>query len=175
MTTFSRAEVTDALEQLADELTARNISAHIRIVGGAAVVLAHDQDRPATRDVDALDVRPKEQVLEAAAAIAARNSWSYDWLNTGVQMFAPDPDHPEPAWETYLRRGDVLIEVATARFLLAMKLHAARGRRDTEDIEVLVARCELTSMDEVRDLFERHYSAELLSDRSIATLERIFD
>lgn len=112
---------------------------------------------------------------ELVERVADRNNWPADWLNAKVQMYAPDPDHPEPAWEVFLDRGGVVVEVATAEFLLAMKLHAARGRRDTDDIEVLVERCGITSTGDAIELYEAHYKAEVLPDRALAKLRAIFD
>jgi hypothetical protein len=172
--TFSRDDLVDALDQLVDELVAANVNARIRVVGGAALVLVHDVDRGSTRDVDSLGAHPREEVMAAAARVAARNNWPSTWINTNALMYAPDPDHPEPAWETYLDRDGVVIEVATAELLLAMKLHAARGRRDTDDIEVLLDRCGLTSTAEAVELFESYYRAEVLSDRAEAKLRAIF-
>lgn len=174
MTTFSRDELVDALDQLVDELAAAGVRARIRVVGGAALVLVHDPNRGTTRDVDSLGADPREEVMAAAARVASRNDWPPSWINTEALMYAPDPDHPEPAWELYLERGGVVIEVATPEFLLAMKLHAARGRRDTDDIEVLLERCGVASMAEAVELFEAHYRAEVLSDRAEAKLRAVF-
>jgi hypothetical protein len=52
--TFNREQLVSALNDLVDELAAAHVSARIRIVGGAAIVLAHDPERGSTRDVDAL-------------------------------------------------------------------------------------------------------------------------
>jgi hypothetical protein len=172
--TFSRDDLVDALDQLVDELVAASVSARIRVVGGAALVLVHDENRGSTRDVDSLGVDPAEAVMAAAARVAARNDWPQTWINTDALMYAPDPDHPEPAWEVFLNRDGVVIEVATAEFLLAMKLHAARGRRDTDDFDVLVERCGIAGVNEAVELFDAHYRAEVLSVRALAKLRAIF-
>lgn len=174
MATFSRDDLVEALDQLVDELVAANVRARIRVVGGAALVLVHDANRGSTRDVDSLGVNPREDVMAAAARVAARNDWPPSWINTDALMYAPDPDHPEPAWEMFLDRDGVVIEVATSEFLLAMKLHAARGRRDTDDIEVLLERCGIESAAEAIELFEAHYRAEVLSERAVAKLRAVF-
>ena len=88
-------------------------------------------------------------------------------------MYSPDPDHPEPAWEVMIERNGVVVELGMASFLLAMKLHAARGLRDTDDIEVLVARCGLGSVEEAVELYEAHYRADPLPDRALAKLRQL--
>ena len=164
-----------ALNGLVDELAAARVAARIRIVGGAAIVLAYDPGRGATRDVDALLVDPRDQVLAAVRRIALREHWPMDWLNTDAQMYSPDPDHPEPAWNVLIERDDVIVEVGTAELVLAMKLHAARGLRDTADIEVLVARCGVTSFDQAVDLYEAHYRADPLPERARAKLRQLLE
>jgi hypothetical protein len=107
-----------------------------------------------------------DQVLAAVGRIAERAGWPMDWLNTDAQMYGPDPDYPEPGWEVLIERDGVIVEVGTAALLLAMKLHAARGLRDTADIEVLVSRCGLTSVNEAIELYEAHYRADPLANDS---------
>jgi hypothetical protein len=171
--TFSREQLVSALNGLVDELVAGQVAARIRIVGGAAIVLAHDPERGATRDVDALLADPRDQVLAAVGRVAEREGWPPDWLNTDAQMYSPDPDHPEPAWEVMIERSGVVVELGTASFLLAMKLHAARGLRDTDDIEVLIARCGLGSVEEAVELYEAHYRADPLPQRALAKLRQL--
>jgi hypothetical protein len=173
--TFDREQLLLALNGLVDELAAARVAARIRIVGGAAIVLAYDPGRGATRDVDALVADPRDQVLAAVRRIALREHWPMDWLNTDAQMYSPDPDHPEPAWNVLIERDGVIVEVGTAELVLAMKLHAARGLRDTADIEVLVARCGLTSVDEAVDLYEAHYRADPLPERARAKLRQLLE
>lgn len=174
MATFNRQQLVSALNELVDELVAAHVSARIRIVGGAAIVLAHDPERGATRDVDALLADPRDQVLAAVRRVAEREGWPSDWLNTDAQMYSPDPDHPEPGWEVMIERNGVVVEVGTARFVLAMKLHAARGRRDTDDIEVLIARCGLRSVEDAIELYEAHYRVDPLPERALAKLRQLF-
>jgi hypothetical protein len=174
MATFTREQLLAALNDLVSELAAAQVAARIRIAGGAAMVLVHDPDRGATRDIDALLVDPRDEVLQAVERLAQREHWPSDWLNTNAQMYSPDPDHPEPAWEVFIERSGVVIEVATAPFLLAMKLHAARGLRDTDDIESLVARSGVRSVNQAVELYEAHYRADPLPERALLKLRQLF-
>ncbi len=175
MATFTREELVAAIDELVHDLRAEGVAVRVQIVGGAAVALAYDDDRMSTRDVDVLGAQPEDVVQRCAQRLAERHGWSSDWLNTKVRMFQPDPDHPEPAWKIFREVDSVIVEVGTPELLLAMKLHAARGRRDLEDIEVLVAHCGLSTVAEAEALFEAHYSAEVLKDRARAQLERLLD
>ena len=50
-------------------------------------------------------------------------------------------------WVEILWEGDISVYVGSLRMLLAMKLYANRGRRDTEDIEFLLGACDVTSLE----------------------------
>lgn len=175
MAVFSHDELVVLLEELLDELASAGVEEiDLRVVGGAAIALAHDSEREATQDIDCSGSTDRRAVEAAAAAVAARRSLPADWLNFKVQMFAPDPDHPEPGFEPILARGARRILVGVPSLLLAMKLHAARGRRDAADIETLLDACEVTSIDEAIELYESYYRAEVLKPRAMALLRRRF-
>ena len=54
MATFDREQLLLALNGLVDELIAGQVAARIKVVGGAAIVLAHDPGRGATLATDVL-------------------------------------------------------------------------------------------------------------------------
>ncbi|MFY9782955.1 MAG: hypothetical protein WAK12_05425 [Acidimicrobiales bacterium] len=51
-------------------------------------------------------------------------------------------------WEIWFSRSDVSVRVAQPRLLLAMKLLAGRGQRDTMDIDLLLGEFEIESFDD---------------------------
>ncbi len=171
MATFERADLEDALTQLVDLLSERGVAAKIRLVGGAALSLAYF-DRAATADVDAV-LHPAELVKEAAAEIAARNGWPVDWLNDRALAYMSNYD-TEGDWRVLMSRGGVTVWVASAEMLLAMKLWAARGRRDHDDLDDLLSHRGVTSKDEAVAVFERYYPEEALNARAMRYLEARF-
>jgi len=56
--------------------------------------------------------------------------------------------------------------------MLAMKLRAARGRRDETDIEALLDRCGIRSLAAAEELFERYYPDVELKELAVAVIER---
>lgn len=66
-------------------------------------------------------------------------------------------------------------DLAPADLLLAMKLNAARGRRDARDIEVLLGICEIGSLGEAEAVFERYYPGDCLKERAVAAVRRYVD
>lgn len=151
--TFDRSAIVAALVELADELVRSGTQIQVRVVGGAAISVAFDRETTTT-DVDAL-YGANPGVEDAARTIAYRNGWPENWLNDNVKQFASHFDTAED-WINLDVRDSVAIRVAGARLLLAMKLFAARGRRDSHDIDRLLDACAISTTDEAIAVFERY-------------------
>ncbi len=151
-TGFGRAEILRALEALGAELTDRGVRGEIFIVGGAAMALAYSTRR-VTRDIDAV-FEPKSAIYDAAATVAERLALPEDWLNDAVKAFMPGRDEHARALPEI---AGVEITTASAEYLLAMKLMAMRFGEDDEDIEVLLAECEIDSPEQALALLQRLY------------------
>jgi hypothetical protein len=85
--------------------------------------VAYDATR-ATRDLDAVFV-PAGIVRQAATAVAQRRGLAEDWLNDAVKGFLPGPDHDA---QRFYSSDSLIVDVASPRHLLAMKLFAAAPR-----------------------------------------------
>jgi hypothetical protein len=171
LVTFDRDDILGALDELVGVLVAAQARAHIRIVGGAAIAVRFTRDATTT-DVDAL-YGPAPEVEAAAREVARRRGWPDDWLNDKVKLFASHFDGPED-WVSFDVRHGVEVRVADAPLLLAMKLRAARGRRDAADIDLLLDACSITTAEAAVAVFERYYPEELLPPRAQAQLAARF-
>lgn len=74
-------------------------------------------------------------------------------------------------WIEIYRCGQVVVSIGSTPMLLAMKLLANRGIRDSDDIEFLLSACEITSVQDAQDIYERYHAQEMLSDSAIARIE----
>jgi hypothetical protein len=166
---LTRVEIEDALTALAQRLAAEGARLRIHIVGSAALVLA-GFDRPYTHDVDAA-FSSNARVFAVAKEIAEERGWAADWLNDKVKQFLPD--HGSPQWETAIRRGGVVVLIAPRDLMLAMKLHAGRGRRDGDDVTALVNALAIGTVAQARALFESYYPNEELKPTSARWLTRL--
>jgi hypothetical protein len=162
---LSREQIYAVLSDLAQELDRRGVRAEVFLVGGAAMTLAYDTRRT-TRDVDAV-FEPKKTVYEAARGIADRHDLPEDWLNDAVKGFlhGSDPD-ATPVLDT----PGLRVDVASPRYLLAMKLLAARDE-DVDDILILYRHCGFRSVDEGLDLVEAAYPGRSIPVRVRYLLE----
>lgn len=161
------AEVEELLRELAQRLSASGEAAGIRVIGGAAIALM-SKSRQATQDIDAVLINDTAIRL-IAAAMASERGLAPDWINDLANGFVPPVGMDD--WVEVFRDGDVVVHVGSATMLLAMKLAANRGRRDTPDIEFLLQRCEVTSLAEVQAIYERYHAQDVISDAAVARVQ----
>ena len=165
--TFSSADVQSLLRELARRLSQQGVSGGIRVVGGAAIALMNP-DRCATYDIDAL-LTPSDPILLVARELGNERGLPVDWLNDAVKGYVPPVGMED--WTEIFREGDLSVSVGSAAMLLAMKLRANRGRRDTEDIEYLLSVCGVTSLEEAQDIYERYHAQDVISDSAAARIK----
>ena len=133
---MERTEIERLLIELADELDGAGVRGELLLVGGAAMALAY-ATRRSTADLDAV-FEPKLVIYEAAARIGARHGLDDGWLSDAVKGFLPGPD---PNATVFFDRPGLVVRIASARYLLGMKLLASRVERDEDDIRVLLRLC----------------------------------
>ncbi|WP_448808800.1 DUF6036 family nucleotidyltransferase [Agromyces bauzanensis] len=172
MTRFDRDGLESGLRQLVGKLRSTGARSGLRIVGGAALALRYFE-RESTVDIDAHPIGDAERVLAAGRAIAEENGWPDDWLNNKAAGFIPEYGPRVTEWETLYDDGDVVIQVASAEAMLAMKLRANRPGRDDADIAKLMVLCGISSVADAEDLYESLYSAEVLPERAVRMVTRI--
>jgi hypothetical protein len=148
---LGREQILAVLRDLADELDRRGVRAEVFLVGGAAMTLAYDTRRT-TRDIDAV-FEPKSTVYEAARRVADSHGLPEDWLNDAVKGFLHGND---PDAVPVLDAPGLRVDVASPRYLLAMKLLAARDE-DVDDILFLYQQCGFRTVEEGLDLVEAAY------------------
>ncbi len=154
------ARIRELFNELSARLAERGESAQLFVVGGAAMALAYDAKR-STRDIDAAFI-PTDAVRELAALIGAEHGLDPDWVNDAAKGFMPGAD---AGARTVFESDNLLVQVASPEYLLAMKVHSGRDERDFDDAALLYRIAGYTSADQVIDLLERTYPARLLLPR----------
>lgn len=157
---LGRDDIRALLDDLSEELASRGARADVFLVGGAAIAVAYDEAR-STRDLDAVFV-PTDVVRQAAAAVARRHGLVADWLNDAVKGFLPGPD---PDARRFYASASLNVDVASARYLLAMKLFSARVENDTDDIMFLYRQLGFTTVEQGLDLVESVYHGRHLAPK----------
>ena len=167
-TALDRGDIIIGLRELVAELRDAGEVAGIRLVGGAALAL-HYFDRGTTQDLDVLHVHPgsDESVAAAAGRVARRHGWDAHWLNFEVTNADAIPTLGRAVeWETIYDQGGIVIEVASKEAMLAMKLRANRPGRDTRDIRLLLALCNISTLADAEQFYEEFYPGDLLVPRA---------
>lgn len=141
---LDQSQITAILTDLGQELSRQGLRAELFVVGGAAIALTYSTRR-ATRDVDAV-FEPKLEVYDAAARVADRRGLPDGWLNDAVEGLLPGAD---PHAQATLELPGLRVSVASARYLLALKVAAARVDGDADDIRLLAEICGARTADEV--------------------------
>lgn len=161
---LDRNAILDALEALSERMRKKRLRAHIYIVGGAAMSLTHRRSH-ATFDVDALIVDETGSVVEAAREVAVERGLPRDWLNDNVRQLAVMPPAPDRRASTIFDSPHLVVTGASARHMLAMKVHAARDK-DLGDITTLVRELGVATMAEVREIHKAVFPHADLPERS---------
>jgi hypothetical protein len=153
-------DVEPLLRELAKRLSDAGQTAGIRVVGGAAIALMNPQRR-VTQDIDAV-ISSAGLWDEVVYAMALERGLPPDWINDAVKAKLPFADLDD--WHELFQEGSVTVSVAAPGMLLAMKLLANRGRRDTDDIHFLLDCCAIQSLEQVHAIYEWYNHQEVLSE-----------
>lgn len=154
---FDRERIESLLHALQVKLQQRGLAATVYVVGGAAIVLRNVSDSRRTGDVDAL-MAPENVVKQLAAEVAAERSVRSNWLNSDARPWVPAPPEPLTPPDT----PGLLIRTASDSHLLAMKIVAARGQRDMQDILALTQRMGITTREELQSVVLSAYGEDAI-------------
>ena len=157
-----------AFDGLSRQLAARNIKAHIYVVGGAAMILAHRSTR-ATQDVDALAIDRREEVLEAAGEVAREQGLSLDWLNDAVRTAPWPTPRPDTRAAVVYDSPHLVVTGASAEQLLAMKVRAGRPA-DIDDIELLIRRLGVSTLQHVEAIHHAVFPRDRIPETNMEVI-----
>ena len=150
---LSRDDVIGLLDQFCLELKAVNFSGIISLVGGAAIALVYNHNRQFTTDIDAL-LPAHPEMSRIISKIAVENGLEFDWINSAVEEFIPFG--LTDAWIFYEEIHGITVRIASAPFLLALKLTAGRPRKDYKDIETLIDHLEIEDLSTCMSLVQKY-------------------
>lgn len=165
---FDRTRLIEALDAVGSAAVKHGTRLHLAVYGGSALMLAGNF-RFSTEDVDIAEIDVRPAWLDSVIAeIAAKNSWSADWLNEAV-AFHLSPladaaaDHLE--YGTFPRAGPIGLQVTvpSAEYMLALKLKAmrtldaAKGAKETDDIFQLMRVVGIDTADQAMQVLARYF------------------
>lgn len=163
---LSRRQIVRALNRLGELAARDHVVIEITLYGGAAMMLAYNA-RDTTFDIDAI-LRPREVAERLIAEVARELDFPEDWLNDGVAKFTSIAGTYAPLRVQELEEtaaAHLRINRASAAYWLAMKCLAFRPRLgprtgDLPDIEFLLRKMGLRTVEQVEAILERFYPTE---------------
>jgi hypothetical protein len=175
-TALSREEVLAGLRDIVHRLQSAGQPATIQLVGGVAIALTIDGDRPPTKDVDAT-VTPPAEFRKVAAEVGEERGWPDGWLDEQASIFLPNQYGRGAEWVTLYDQGGIVVQAGDPRMLLAMKLVAVghRPRRDADDVAVLLSATGITTADEAEEVLEEYFPGDGLSAKVYAIVEALLE
>lgn len=166
---LNREDLVALFEELERELKKKGVRGHVYVVGGAAMALGFREART-TNDIDARIVAEHDAVLNAAAAIARRRGISEDWLNEKARVFMPEGE--DTAAQTLFDSPYLVVTGASAEFLLAMKLYAARGA-DWEDVDTLCKALDIRTPEQAVGIYENVFPGQTVNVHGLRILRTL--
>lgn len=146
-------------ERLSERLGEEGVRASVYIVGSAAMLFAHGLART-TEDVDLMYTGEVHhtRLLALAAEVAHDLGLPENWLNDDFRFVDPQPAQPQKDKRaaTLFESPSLVVTGASLEHLLGMKVHSARDK-DLDDIQFLVRKLQLHSMQEIEAVHERVY------------------
>lgn len=168
---LTREQIIGILSELGQDLDARGVKAQMFVVGGAAMALAYNMRRT-TADVDGV-FEPKAVIYEAARRVAARHEQlPEDWLNDGVKGLLPA--HADQHAKVILDLPGITVTVPSPRYLLALKVQAARIDRDQDDIRFLAREAGAKTADDVLRIAEQVIGSNRLLPKAQFIVQEMF-
>jgi hypothetical protein len=175
---LDRETIKRAFHLMGQYLLDRKALGEIAIYGGSAILLQFDW-RKGSRDVDARITSDRSHglVIDAAANAATQLGLSRSWFSENVAMHARQGEGDRIALGLYPspERFGLRVTAAKPSYILAMKLRALERMtiddRDYEDAVKLSIECGVSTVDELREIFQQFFPGEDLPPRAALRLE----
>ena len=116
---------------------------------------------------------PAGVAADIVTDLAIERGLPKNWLNDAALAYIP-PVGPDD-WVEVIRRGEVHVSIGSVHMLLAMKLRANRGIRDSDDIAFLLAACNVKSLDDAQEIYERYHAQDVISPNAMARVQHWLD
>lgn len=180
---FDRIAIVAAFEELGTRAREAGRLIEMTVYGGSALILTMNQ-RPATRDVDAVFEKDRSFVRKLVTQIGKERGWPDNWLNDGVKGFISTAEsNPEVKrlYRSYPSEESpgLRVFIPTPEYLFAMKCIAMRlggveDSSDLSDIKMLARTIGLSSAEEAISLVSAFYPEERIPAKTRFGLEEIF-
>lgn len=159
------------LENLNDELKAKNICGELYLVGGAVMCMAYDA-RQSTHDIDCV-FKPKMEIYDSVKKIARDKGIQEDWINDAVKGFMGYNQE----FLDYLELSNLKVKVGSSEYMLAMKIQSSRtdNMDEVNDIKFLLNLLEIKTVEQVENIVSKFYRLDLIKPKCWYLVEELLD
>ena len=167
---LERAQISQLLHSLNDELAKDGVTGELYILGGAVMCLVLEA-RASTQDIDGY-FKPTSRMRAAAKRVAANAEVADDWLNDAANAYISEKGD----FDQFLDLSNLRIMTASPNYLLAMKCLAMRlgaEFHDENDVRFLLRYLDLNNYDATVDVISRYYPLERFPQKTLYALEEI--
>ena len=151
---FDEESIRASFVAIATRLEELDADAGLLIVVGGSFMALHGL-RDSTHDVDTVN-RISASIRAAAAEVAHARGFEPDWLNDRAAGFAP-VGLDEDECEVFYEHPRLRVLGPPPDYVFLMKLYAARGGPDHDDMVALWPRCTFTSAEDAASRFAAAY------------------
>jgi hypothetical protein len=175
---LTKTEIVAALARLSELAQGEGVRLEMTLYGGAVMMLAYGA-REITKDVDAI-VRPPEVARRLVRRVAAERGLHEEWLNDDVKQFVSTAEAKNELPLAGVSRLGLRITKPTSKYLLAMKVMAARlplpgHPGDYDDIKVLLRITRVHTVDKVEAVANLYFPDTVLPEHTRAMLAGILE
>ena len=140
---LTKESIVLALQELSDRLGKTGQHGKILLLGGAAMILIH-QNRDGTKDIDAI-IDPKPLIYKISEQMAQEYGLPEGWLNDAAKGFVPEQGKADYTTNGVPQFPNLTVFVPSSEMLFAMKALATRvvpqvdeaEPRDLKDLKTL--------------------------------------
>ena len=171
---LDRNKIEQAFDALSERLGAMEVRAHVYIIGGAAMLMAHRRSETTT-DVGFLEIDPRAPVIAAAKEVAGQLKLREDWLNDEARLiWRPGrvAGRSDTRREVLYNSPYLVVTGASARHMLATKVRSCR-ERDRDDIALLIQKLGIRKMSEVAEIYRAVYPHDVIPWRKADRVQEI--
>ena len=162
--TLNKSQIDKILKDLNSELSNRNKNLEITVYGGSCLCII-SKFRDVTYDVDLTsnDDRLLKDCIESLG-------YPKDLVNTEMSVFI----NLRETLDVYKKFSNLVVHVPTLPYLLALKLKSSRDK-DLIDCVNLCKELGLNTIEQIKEIFCRYYSAVQFSSHRIMFVNKVLE
>ena len=163
---MDKEQILALLHELGDELVKEHSIAVISVFGGSAIAIAYCDTR-ASNDIDIIlnsgDWRIFYKITER---MAKKYNLDEKWISEAIEEIVSVDMKNDFQLLNYGQFGGLIIRIASAEQLLAMKIFSARIEKDSDDAVMLANQINVKSKKGLLKILYKYFKPESINERN---------